>query len=95
MPTDIEIRKLTGQIGELNKTMNRQNAILEKILRWIVLDHEKGSTCGCGSKEGEVPGGGTPDRAAGSGSGSSTSEVQQGAPTPRDVAQEKGWWGPK
>lgn len=85
--SSVELRKLNQTLQEINKTLTRQNAILDKILRWQILDHKESTPGDGGAEAGENAGGGETDRNAGVGIRPGTAEVQPRTPTPQDIAQ--------
>jgi hypothetical protein len=85
--SSVELRRLNQTLAEMNKTLNRQNAILEKILRWMVVDHKEAAQGDGGREAREVPGGGEADRPGGPESGPSPTAVQPRTPSPRELAQ--------
>jgi hypothetical protein len=76
----IEIRKLNDTMKEINKTLNRQNSLLEKMLRFQVLDYEEGQASRRRREEGAVPSTGEGDWPAGSPSRQGQPSLQPGAP---------------
>jgi hypothetical protein len=71
---------MNDTLKELNKTLNRQNSLLEKMLRMMVLDHKESTTRSGGLEEGEVPGAGEANWPEGSPRRQGQPSLQQGTP---------------